>query len=77
MSTPRRTIIRPRADTVPGDQQHRRQLDRLRVNLEGERLSLARWQTRLRRAFKACEKHQRAVVRLERRIAQVQENHDA
>jgi hypothetical protein len=76
MSVPRRTIIRPAVAPL-SDVQRRHQLDRLRTKLEAERTSLVRWQSRLRRAFKACEKHQRAVARLERRIRQVQENHDA
>ena len=77
MTAPRRTIIRPNTAAASGDQQRRRQLDRLRAKLQAERLSLARWQSRLRRAFTACEKHQRAVARLEKRIAHIEENQHA
>jgi hypothetical protein len=67
MSTPRRRIVRP---ATPPDGEHRRRLqhEKLRTRLERERAALARWQTRLRRAFNAVEKHQRAVARLERQL---------
>ena len=35
-----------------------------------ERVALARWMTRLRRAFNAVEKHQSRIGRLERRLSQ-------
>jgi hypothetical protein len=44
------------------------QLQKLRTKLVKERNDLARWMTRLRRAFNATDKHHRTIVRLERQI---------
>jgi hypothetical protein len=41
----------------------------LRQRLAGERAALARWMTRLRRAFRLVEKLQRSIARVERAIA--------
>ncbi|OAI42043.1 hypothetical protein AYO40_02090 [Planctomycetaceae bacterium SCGC AG-212-D15] len=75
MSAPRRTIIRPVSAPARSDQP--RHLPKLRGRLDSERSALARWQRRLRRAFTECEKHQRSVARLEKRIAQIEENNHA
>jgi hypothetical protein len=73
MSTPRRQIVRPASSpTSPGpNRQH--QLQKLRGRLDHERKALARWQSRLKRAFNAAEKHQRQIVRLERQITKWEE----
>jgi hypothetical protein len=68
MSTPRRRIIRPQPPAPATDARRQRRLERLRANLEKERQALARWKTRLRRAFRAVEKHTRNVLRLEKQI---------
>jgi hypothetical protein len=34
---------------------------------------LARWQTRMRRAFNATVKHHKAITRIERQIAKLEE----
>lgn len=54
MSAPRREIIRP--PTPPQDHARRQQqLQKIRIKLDKERETLARWQKRLRRAFNAVE----------------------
>jgi hypothetical protein len=45
----------------------------MRERLEHERAALARWQTRLKRAFNAVEKCQRKIARLERNITHLEE----
>jgi len=48
--------------------ERQRRLPKLRARLDQERAALARWMTRLKRAFHAVEKHQLRVARLERQI---------
>jgi septal ring factor EnvC (AmiA/AmiB activator) len=73
MSSPRRSIIR--ASAAPNrDCQHPRQLQKLRARLEHERTALGRWQTRLRRAFNTVEKHQKAIARIERQLARLEDS---
>lgn len=66
MSNPRRRILRFPTTSRPADSQ--RQSQRLRSRLSKERSALARWMTRLRRAFHAVEKHQVRIARLERQL---------
>ena len=70
MVTPRRNIVRPVSSSTAVTSQ--RQVQRLRARLDRERIALARWQTRLRRAFNSVEKHQRSSARLERKIAHME-----
>jgi len=72
MTLPRRRIIRPTTTAAP-ELQHQRQLERLRSRLQAERAALARWQTRLRRAFNTVEKHQKSVARIEKQITHLEE----
>ena len=67
MTTPRRRIIRPEPthDHRPTD----RQLQKIRTRLDSERHALARWMSKLRRAFHGVEKIQQRINRLERQIA--------
>lgn len=52
----RRTIIRPAVnDTIEAVRKAQRR-QKLQAALEQERRTLARWQSRLRRSFNACEK---------------------
>jgi hypothetical protein len=67
MTMPRRRLVRPQNRP---DNTRRRQ--RLRERLELERIALARWQSRLRRAFNAVEKHQAYIGRLERQITKLE-----
>lgn len=65
MNVPRRRIIRP--DRPPSAVSPMLRL--LRERLEKEQTLLARWMTRLKRAFHAMEKQQRRVARLEKSLA--------
>jgi hypothetical protein len=47
-------------------------VQKLRAKLEYERRSLARWLSRLRRAFTAMNKHSERIARIERQIAKIQ-----
>lgn len=73
MSMPRRRIIRPAPETVSIDLQRQRQLEKLHSRLRDEHNSLARWQTRLKRAFTTVAKHMKRIVRIERNIAKLEE----
>ena len=68
MSTPRRRLIRPAAELPPSRPLRPRQVQKLRERIDHERSALARWQTRLKRAFNSVEKLQRTIARLERKI---------
>jgi chromosome segregation ATPase len=72
MATPRRRIIRPEV-LQPVDSRIRRRLQKLKANHVREEAALARWRTRLRRAFNAVAKVQRTLLRIERQIAQLEE----
>ncbi len=52
MTEPRRRVVRPQPVPNPREQQRR---EKLRARLLKERAALARWQKRLRRAFRAAE----------------------
>jgi hypothetical protein len=71
MSAPRRRIVRP--VPIPVNHDHSVKLQKLRGRLEGERAALARWMSRLRRAFHAVERQQHRTARLERQIAKLEE----
>jgi hypothetical protein len=71
MSSPRRRIIRATVPTI-SDSQRQRQIQKLRERLEHERAALGRWQTRLKRAFNTVEKHQKAILRIERQRARLE-----
>ena len=68
MSTPRRRLVRPATSPLPPEPQDQRRIQKLRAQLEHERVALARWQKRLRRAFTTVEKLQAKVARIERNI---------
>jgi hypothetical protein len=70
-STPRRRVLRAsRTDAQDGRRQ--RKLATRRARLDSEQQTLARWMTKLKRAFHAVEKQQRTITRLEREIAQLE-----
>lgn len=73
MANARRSIIRP-ASSPPLPVRSLRRLQILRIRLERERAALARWQTRLKRAFNAVEKSQKRLARLERQLTQWEES---
>ena len=61
----RRRLIRPEPVTVPDSS---RQIQKLRDRLEKERAALARWQSKMKRAFNAVAKCQKCIARIERNI---------
>jgi hypothetical protein len=63
----RRRMLRP-ANRSLEDQHQAHRLRKLRERLVQERTALARWMKRLRRAFTAAEKRQRAIARIEKEI---------
>jgi len=69
MSPPRRRLIRPAPSATTASPQRQRRLQKLRANLERERTLLARWMSKLTRAFHSVEKSQRRIYRLERTLA--------
>lgn len=72
MTIPRRRILRPVSPPAPSPEQARK-AQKVRHRLETERASLARWMSRLRRAFHATEKLQSQIQRLEKSLAQLEE----
>jgi hypothetical protein len=69
MTAPRRRIVRPPSPSHRNTTQRR--LDRLRESLKREQAALKRWQKRFKRAYTAIHKHQAAVIRIERQLAQL------
>jgi len=68
MSTPRRRLVRP---TVPSavDVVQTAKLQKLRQRLHSERTTLARWMTRLTRAFHVVAKAQKKISKLEKQLS--------
>jgi hypothetical protein len=73
MSVPRRRLIRPAPVPLP-DRQRSQQIQMVRVSLDKERTSLARWMRRLKRAFHAVDRQQTRIARLERKLSQMEES---
>jgi len=71
VTTARRRVLRSAPPTVT-NARHQQRLARDRERLTKERAALARWMTRLKRAFHAVEKHQAKIARIERRLNQTQ-----
>jgi hypothetical protein len=69
VTTARRRVLRSAPPAVTDARQQQR-LIKAREQLAAEHVALARWMTRLRRAFNAVEKHQSRIGRLERRLSQ-------
>lgn len=73
MATPRRRVLRsPRAGVE--DTSRQQKVASRRQQLEKEQAGLARWMTRLRRAFHEFEKRQKTVRRIEREIAKLEQS---
>jgi len=70
MTTIRRRVIRPPTTATRSPS---RRLPALRSKLEHEQEALARWMTRLRRAFHSFEKFQLKTARLEKQIRTLEE----
>ncbi len=73
MTVPRRRIVRSGPAPAVHDGRRQRQLQRLRARLEQEQTALARWMSRLKRAFHAVEKGQLRVTRMQKTIARQEE----
>jgi hypothetical protein len=69
MAAPRRRLVRPPPAPVARSPDRPLRLQKLRDRAEKERAALAHWMARLKRAFHAIEKGQRALARLERQLA--------
>ena len=71
MNAPRRRLIRsaPTQEVAPDNQ---RQIRKLRDRLEKERAALARWQTKMKRAFNAVAKCQKTIARIERHLSKLE-----
>ncbi len=72
-ATPRRRIIRPEPPPTPLRQSRDGQAQKLRSRLEKERVSLARWMSRLKRAFNTVMKTQRTITRLEKLLSRTED----
>jgi hypothetical protein len=72
MSAPRRRIVRPAPQADPTVQQRQRRAQNLRARLAKDRVALARWISRLKRAFHAMERLQTVVSRNERQLASLE-----
>ena len=70
MTTPRRRVIRP---SQPAPTVTSRRLSTLRTRLDEEQQALARWMSRLKRAFHSFEKYQQKVARIEKQIRTLEE----
>ena len=73
MSMPRRRLVRP-ALAPDSDQQRHHQVQKLRVRLEQERQVLARWMSKLKRAFHQVEKLSARISRIERNITRLEDS---
>jgi hypothetical protein len=67
MSTPRRRLIRPAASPAVAPERPG-QIQKLRDRLDKERVALARWQSKMKRAFNAVAKSQKIIARIERQL---------
>ena len=70
-TTPRRRVLRPSRPVTDDAAQQRKIADR-RTRLVAEQQTLARWMSRLKRAFHAVEKQQQKISRLDREIARLE-----
>jgi hypothetical protein len=73
MSSPRRRLLRPPSPPSENGRRHQLLATR-RTKLEAEQQSLARWMSRLKRAFHAVERLQLRVTRMEREIARLEQS---
>ena len=68
MTQPRRRILRRPVSEASDQARSKREVSRLLVRLETERVALARWTSRLKRAFHAFERQHARITRLEKRL---------
>jgi hypothetical protein len=74
MAAPRRRLVRPLAVAAVAVQQRQRRVQTLRAKLARDRIALARWMSRLRRAFHTVERLQVRITRADRAIARLEES---
>ena len=67
MSMPRRRLIRSAPAPAVAPERPRR-IQKLRDRLEKERVALARWQSKMKRAFNAVARCQARIARIERQL---------
>lgn len=72
MSMPRRRIIRPTTIPAVGPERSK-QVQKMRDRLEKERAALARWQSKMKRAFNAVARCQARITRIERQLTHREE----
>jgi hypothetical protein len=72
MSAPRRRLIRPAPEPIATPDRPR-QIQRLRDRLDKERAALARWQSKMKRAFNAVSKSQKCIACIERQLTQLED----
>ena len=70
-TTPRRRLIRPNAPPTTISPTTL-QLQKLRNKLDKDRQDLARWMSRLKRAFTFVQKHHCRIARIERQITNLE-----
>jgi hypothetical protein len=74
MTQPRRRLVRTPPAPPASDARTQDCLRRLRQRLARELPALARWMTRLRRAFHRVEQLQRLLARVDRDITRLEES---
>ncbi len=72
MNSVRRRLVRP-ATLPAADPLRQQKLQRLRGRLERERTTLARWQSKLKRAFNAVQRCQAKIGRIERQLTHLED----
>lgn len=73
MTRVRRRVVRQPSAAPAIDPRRQQQIADRRAKIEKERTSLARWMTRLKRAFHAVEKQQRRIAGLERQLRRLEQ----
>jgi hypothetical protein len=73
MATTRRRMVRLRPVIPAQEVQQQRQIRKWRDRLASERAALARWMSRLRRAFHAVERLHTTIARLEKSLTRLEE----
>jgi hypothetical protein len=67
--SPRRRVLRPLPPASAVDSRQQARIQKRHTQLAKERASLDRWMARLKRAFRAVERQQLRIARLERALA--------
>jgi hypothetical protein len=73
MTAPRHPIVRLRPVIPFQEVQQQRRIRKLRDRLVSERAALARWMSRLRRAFHAMERLHATIARVEKALTHLED----